>query len=81
MVGLGNVNATDKQLLFENGGPLTLTKIWTYSRLKGMNMVKRKGSCTAKMNISDSEFEKLTEGYLSKIHKTVTNHVYPPELT
>ena len=40
-VGLEIVNATDKQLLSENGGPLTLTKTWTYSKLKRMNMVKR----------------------------------------
>ena len=32
-VGLGIVNATDKQLLSENGGPFTLSKTWAYSRL------------------------------------------------
>ena len=62
------------------GGPLTLTNIWAYSRLKRMNMIKRKGSCSAKMHIADTEFEKLKEGYLSKIHKAVTDHGTPPEL-
>ena len=35
-------------------------------------MLKGKGSCIAKMHISDTEFEKLKECYLSKIHKAVT---------
>lgn len=79
-VGLGIVNATDKQLLSENGGPLTLTKTWAFSRLKRMNMVKRIGSCTVKTFISDADFEKRKEGYLSKICKAVTDHGIPPEL-
>ena len=60
-VGLGIVNAFDKQLLSKNRGPLTLTKTNEHG--------KRKGGCSAKMHVSDTEFEKLKEGTYQRFTK------------
>ena len=79
-VGLGIVTAVDKQLLSSNGGPLKLTKHWAYSLLRRMKMVKHKGSCTAKTHISDSDFEKIKDGFLLKIKKAVAEHDIPADL-
>lgn len=53
-VGMGIVMSENKQLLSENGDPITLTKTWAYSLLQRMNFVKRRGSCTAKTYIPNA---------------------------
>lgn len=79
-VGLGIVMAHDKQLLSENDGPITLSKTWAYSLLQRMNFVKRRGSCTAKVNIRDEKFEDLKSEFFSKIKNVVNEHNIPADL-
>ena len=43
------VRKGDRNLLSENGGPITITKNWAKSLLRRMNFVKRRGSSTAKI--------------------------------
>lgn len=78
-VAHGIVTANDKQLLSEFGGPITLTKSWAASLLNRMNFVKRRGSCTAKIHISDEKFDELKSDLLNKIDKAVSEFDIPPE--
>jgi hypothetical protein len=79
-VGMGIVMSEDKQLLSENGGPITLTKAWAYSLLQRMNFVKRRGSCTVKTNISDEKFNDMKSEFLNKIKNAVCENDIPPDL-
>jgi hypothetical protein len=76
----GIVTDNDKQLLSEFGGPITLTKSWAASLLNRMNFVKRRGSCTAKIHISDEKFDELKSDFLNKIDKALSEFDIPPEL-
>ena len=78
-VGLGIDAAVDKQLLSTNVDPLTLSKHWAYSLLPQMKMVKPKIWCVGKTHITDSNFEQLQAGFLSKIKNAVTKHIIHPE--
>ena len=43
------VRKSDRNLLTENGGPITIASNWTKSLLSRMNFVKRRGTSTAKV--------------------------------
>ena len=47
------VRRHDRNLLAENGGSINITKTWAKSLLHRMGYVKRRGSSTAKMIITD----------------------------
>ena len=47
-----------RNLLAENGGPITVTSNWEKSLLYRMNFVKRRGSYTAKMTVANFEVVK-----------------------
>ena len=74
----GIVAAADRSLLRQHGGSLVLTKAWAKSLLSRMGFVKRKGSTSAKLPVS--EFEKRKEQYLLDIHAEVTMNDIPPSL-
>ncbi|KAJ8303802.1 hypothetical protein KUTeg_018725 [Tegillarca granosa] len=64
----------------ENGGHITLTKSWAYSLLQRMDYVKRRGSCTAKTEISDEKFDELKFEFHDRVKKIVNEHNIPPDL-
>jgi hypothetical protein len=70
-VAEGIVNAHDKQLLTCNGGPITLKKSWAQSLLHRMNMVKRRGSCTAKVQFTDEKFSGIKDEFLQRVESVV----------
>ena len=45
-----------------------------------MNFVKPRGSCTAKIHISDEKLDELKSDFLNKIDKAVSEFDIPPEL-
>ena len=47
------VRKADRNLLEENGGPITITNNWAKSLLYRMNFVKRRGSLTAKLAVAN----------------------------
>lgn len=70
--------AEDRTLLAENGGCIEITRQWALSLLKRMNMVKRRGSSTAKPEIKN--LEELKSKFLGKIEELVTKYNIPPQL-
>ena len=46
---------SDRNLLAENGGPITISSNWAKSLLYRINFVKRRGSSTAKMTVANFE--------------------------
>ena len=62
---VGVVTSHDANLLAENGGHIDISKSWATRFLERMNMVKRKGTTTAK--ILPANFEKIKKQYLSDI--------------
>ena len=66
------VRRSDRNLLSENGGPITLTNNWAKSLLYRLNFVKRRGSSTAKMTVKN--FEELKEQFLLDIKAVVDLH-------
>ena len=72
------VRRSDRNLLSENGGPITLTNNWAKSLLYRLNFVKRRGSSTAKMTVKN--FEELKEQFLLDIKAVVDMEDVPPEL-
>ena len=79
-VAEGIVNAHDKQLLTCNGGPITLKKSWAQSVLHRMNMVKRRGSCTAKVQFTDEKFSGIKDEFLQRVESVVKKFDIPCEL-
>ena len=77
-LGKGVVKAKDRTLLVENGGSIEITRDWALSVLKRMNMVKRRGSTTAKPVINN--FDEVKTKYLTDIKTLVNKHNIPPEL-
>lgn len=69
---------SDRNLLSENGGPITITSNWAKSLLRRMNFVKRRGSSTAKMHVE--HFEALKEQFLLDIRAVKEMEEVPPEL-
>lgn len=49
------VKKSDRNLLAKNRGSITITSNWAKSLLSRMNFVKRKGSSTAKMTVTNFE--------------------------
>ena len=72
------VQKTDRSLLSENGGPITITTNWAKSLLYRLNFVKRRGSSTAKISVVN--FEDLKEQYLPDIKAVTVMEEVPPEL-
>ena len=72
------VRQADRNLLFENGGPITLTTNWAKSLLFRLNFVKRRGSSTAKVSVQN--FEELKEQFIADIKAVVDMEDIPREL-
>ena len=70
----GIVKATDRTLLFENGGHIKLSLDWAYSFLRRMGYVKRKATTKARTSLTQ-EYKK--KGYL---RQAVRDGKVPPEL-
>ena len=49
------VQKSDRNLLSENGGPISITVNWAKSPLYCMGFVKRQGSTTMKMTLTESK--------------------------
>ncbi|CAC5395017.1 unnamed protein product [Mytilus coruscus] len=64
----GVVISQDRTLLRENGGGIDISRDWTLSIMKRMNLVKRRGSNTAKPEIKD--FDEKKAKFLKEI-KTI----------
>ena len=76
----GIVKATDRTMLYENGGHILLSGSWAYSLLKRMGYVQRKASTKSKVSLSKMEFEVVKKAYLNKIKAAVVDGKIPPEL-
>ncbi len=63
------VKNSDRNLLAENGGPISITANWAKSLLHRMNFVKRRGSSSAKMTVSD--FESVKEQFNSDVKTAI----------
>ena len=59
------VRRADRNLLRENGGPISITVNWAKSLLYQMGFVKRRGSTAMKMTVSN--FESVKEQFLLDI--------------
>ena len=68
------VRQADRNLLFENGGPITLTTNLAKSLLFRLNFVKRRGSSTAKVSVQN--FEELKEQFIADIKAVVDMKIY-----
>lgn len=79
-VAEGIVHAYDKQLLSCNGGPISLKKSWAQSILHRLNMVKRRGSCTAKVKFTDEKFSEIKDEFLQRVETAVKKYNIPPEI-
>ena len=66
--------ASDKKLLAEFGGHITLTKAWSHSLLSRMGWVKRRGSSTEKPHIPEDVFQKLKNEYLERVKGYAEEH-------
>ena len=62
----GIVKATDRTLLFENGGHIKLSLDWAYSFLRRMGYVKRKATTKARTSLTQEEFAAVKKGYGSR---------------
>ncbi|XP_062620415.1 uncharacterized protein LOC134281989 [Saccostrea cucullata] len=60
------------------GGSIEITRQWALSILKRMNMVKRRGSSTAKPEIKN--LNELKTKFHEKIDELVTKYKIPPQL-
>ena len=72
------VRKTDRNLLSENGGPITITTNWAKSLLYRMGFVKRRGSTAIKMTVAN--FEAVKEQFLFDVKAVVEMEDIPPEL-
>ena len=63
------VRSSDRNLPFENGGPISITTNWAKSLLFRLNYVKRRGSSTAKM--TGENLEAVKEQLLLDINALV----------
>ena len=76
----GIVTATDRTLLFENGGHIKLSLDWAYSLLKRMGYVKRKAATKTRTALSQEEFAAVKKRYLRQTKKAVKDDKIPTEL-
>ena len=72
------VRRSDRNLLSENGGSISITPNWAKSLLCRLNFVKRKGSSTMKMTVEN--FEVVKEQFILNIRAVVEMEDIPPEL-
>lgn len=72
------VRKADRNLLEENGGPITITNNWAKSLLYRMNFVKRRGSSTAKLTVAN--FEAVKEQFIIDVNAVVEMEEIPPQL-
>ena len=72
------VRKADKNFLSENGGPITITSNWAKLLLYRMNFVKRRGSSTAKMTVTN--FEVVKEQFVLDVNAVVEMDDISPEL-
>ena len=72
------VRSSDRNLLSENEGPISITTNWAKSLLFRMNFVERRGISTAKMTVEN--FEAVKEQFLLDINAVVEMEEVPPEL-
>ena len=72
------VQKADRTLLGENGGPITITNNWAKSLLHRMNFVKRRGSSTAKLTVTN--FEAVKEQFIIDVNAVVEMEEIPPQL-
>ena len=72
------VRKSERNLLAENGGPITITSNWAKSLLYRMKFVKRRWSSMAKMTVAN--FEAVKEQFLIDINALVEMEDIPLEL-
>ena len=72
----GIIRKSNRNLLSENVGPISITSNWAKSLLYRMNIVKRRGSSAAK--ITASNYEKLKEQFLLDIMAVIEMEEIPP---
>ena len=72
------VRRSDRNLLSENGGPITITSNWAKSLLYRMGFVKRRGSTAMKVSVAN--FEAIKEQFLLDIKAVMEIEDIPPEL-
>ena len=63
------VKKADRNLLAENRGPITIASNWAKSLLYRINFVKRRGSSTAKMTVTN--FEAVKEQFVLDVNAVV----------
>jgi len=76
--GVGIMKYCDSNLLFENGGHISLTKDWAKYLLHRMNFVKRRSSSAAKVSITN--FAQLKSQFLYDIQSIVEMEDIPSDL-
>jgi len=74
----GILKDTNRGLLEENGGPISLNKTWAKSILKRMGWVKRKGTKAARK--LPENFENVRSDFLDTIAKTVKDCSIPKSM-
>ena len=70
------VQKSDRNLLAENRGPITITNNWAKSLLYRMNFVKRRGSSTAKLTVTN--FEAAKEQFVLDVRAVMEMENVPP---
>ena len=75
----GILLSSNRSLLSDYGGPISLTRAWAHSLLKRMQFVRRKGT-TAKSKLSREHFHRLKAEFLQEILSTVSMEEIPAEL-
>ena len=76
----GIVKATDRTLLAEHGGHITLTKTWALSLLGRMGYVKRKATTKSTPGMSNKDFEEVKTKYLDQITRVVKLREIPDKM-
>ena len=74
----GILKDTNRGLLHENGGPISLSKTWAKSILKRMGWVKRKGTKAARKLPDD--YEHVRSNFLDTVEKTVKEKSIPKSM-
>ena len=72
------VRRTDRNLLAENGGHITLTRNWAKSLLYRLHFVKRRGSTAAKISVRN--FEEIKQQFLIDLKTVIVMEDIPPDL-
>ena len=80
IVGLANgiVSHHNRNLLLQNGGPISLNRTWSESIMKRMNYVKRKGTKAARK--VPENFLEVKNIFFDQIRRSIQEHGIPDEL-